>query len=117
MPIVEEDKPKTAFVTDSGLYEFEVMPFGLTTAPATFQRLMGTVFNDIRFKFIIVYIDDILVHSTTFDDHLEHLEEMFMRLRDANIKLKAGKCKFGFQSVIYLGHSISTEGIARILIS
>jgi len=71
------DKEKTAFVTRYGTYEFNVMPFGLCNAPATFQRLMDRVYDGIAWKFVVVYLDDTIVYSRTFDDHLKHLDEVF----------------------------------------
>ncbi len=85
------------------------MPFGLCNAPSTFQRLMQTVLAGIDGKSCFVYIDDILVCSRTFEEHLEHF---FERLRAANLKLKVGKCVFLREQVNYLGHTISRQGIA-----
>ena len=77
MEVAEEDKEKTAFITKYGLFEYNVMPFGLCNAPATFQRLMNTALEDILWKFIMDYIDDISVYSKTWEEHLQHLEEVF----------------------------------------
>ena len=107
----ENDKPKTAFVSHQGLYEFNVMPFGLTNAPAVFQELMNNVLKGIRNKFAMAYIDDILVYSETYEDHIRHLSEVFLRLEKANLKLKASKCEFLKDKVHYLGHVISQNGI------
>ena len=89
-----EDREKTAFITDYGVYEFNVMPFGLTNAPATFQRTMNKVFSRIIGDFIVVYLDDLNVYSRDFNEHLVHLKEVFERLRNAGLKLKAKKCHF-----------------------
>ena len=84
----------TAFNTYSGLYEFTVMPFGLCNAPATFQRLMETVLSGLVRECCVVYIDAILVVGETFEEHLSNLRKVLDRLREANLKLKPGKCKF-----------------------
>ena len=86
------DKEKTAFITDYGIYEFNVMPFGLTNAPATFQRTINKIFARILGDFVVVYLDDLNVFSRNFNEHLKHLREVFERLRNAGLKLKAKKC-------------------------
>ena len=88
------------------------MPFGLCNAPATFQRLMQVVLAGLEGKICFVYIDDILVCSKTFEEHLQHLEQVFERLRKAGLTLKPKKCSFLKKEVIYLGHVISSQGIA-----
>ena len=106
-----ESQEKTAFTTYSGLYEFTVMPFGLCNAPATFQRLMETVLAGLARKTCMVYIDDILIFSKTFEEHLTHLEEVFNRLRQAGLRLKLKKCTFAQPKVEYLGHVVTRNGI------
>ena len=106
----KSDKPKTAFVTRSGLFEFNVLPFGLCNAPATFQRLMEQVLRGIQWKDALLYIDDIIVHGCTFDLALLHLEEVFVRLRDAGLKLKPKKCELFKKEVIFLGYKVTPEG-------
>ena len=106
-----KDREKTTFITRFGTYEFVVMPFGLCNAPATFQRLMDTVLRDILWQFVVVYIDDINVGSKTFEEHLQHLEQVFKRLQDAGIKLSPEKCFFFKEKLPFLGHVISKEGI------
>ncbi len=101
---------KTAFITHDGLFEFVVMPFGLCNAPATFQRLMQQILSGLAF--CCVFIDDILVFSDTLEEHIDHLRQIFQRLRRYNLKLHPGKCKFARGQVDYLGHVISEEGIA-----
>lgn len=107
----EVSHPLTAFTTYQGLYQFKVLPFGLTNAPATFQRLMEVLLRGLQWNICLCYIDDIILFSKTFDDHLAHLREIFDRFRDANIKLKPQKCTFAKDSVKFLGHIVSTDGI------
>jgi len=109
--VAEEDKEKTAFITKYGLFEYNVMPFGLCNAPATFQRLMNTALGDILWKFVMDYIDDISVYSKTWEEHLQHLEEVFKRLRKAKLKINPDKCHFGAQEIQFLGHVIGVDGI------
>ena len=106
-----EDRCKSAFTLHSGLYEFQTMPFGLTNAPATFQRLMQTLLSDLLPKKCLVYLDDIIVHGSTIEDHLDNLRLVFTRLREVGLKLKPAKCKFLQQEVTYLGHIVTAEGI------
>ena len=106
-----DDKEKTAFSTPYGHFEFNVMPFGLTNAPATFQRLMQCVLAGISGEVCLAYLDDIIVFSSTFEEHLHRLDEVLQRLRAANLKLKAAKCHFAQGEVNYLGHLISRSGI------
>lgn len=110
--IEEKDKKKTAFtVGPLGFYEFNRMPFGLTNAPATFQRLMEHCLADMNFEKCIVYIDDVIVYSKTFDEHLERLEAVFTKLEEFGLKLKTSKCSLFRDKVKYLGHVISANGI------
>ena len=111
VPLAPNDRHKTAFVTpDGGLYEFVKMPFGLCNAPATFQRLMNEIFKHILYKFVLIFLDDVLVFSQNEDQHLQHLEETFVLLRKANLKLKPKKCCFFQSEVSYLGHVINADG-------
>ena len=107
----ESDKEKTAFITHEGIYEFNVMPFGLSNAPATFQRLMQEVLDELVYKKVLVYIDDIIVYSKTFEQHLKDLEEVFEKLRKAELKAKLKKCEFIKREVEYLGHVVGRNGI------
>ena len=111
VPLEEEDKSKTAFITRDGLFEFETMPFGLCNAPSTFQRLMDLVMNGIKWKKVMIYLDDIIIFSKNFEQHLLDLEDVFNRLRNSNLKLKSSKCNFARTSINYLGHIISQHGI------
>ena len=107
-----ESKPKTAFVTFGGLYEWRVMPFGVTNAPATYQRLMEVALAGLLFKSCFCFIDDILVIGRTFEEHLTHLSEVFQRLRAAGLKLKVKKCHFAQKEVNFLGHIVTKHGVA-----
>ena len=111
IPLDPATKEKSAFVTHNGLYEFQVLPFGLTNSPATFQRLMGHILRGLEYKSALIYIDDIILFSKSVDEHLKHLEEVFQRLRDANLKLNPKKCEFAKQELEYLGHLVTPNGI------
>ena len=106
-----EDRHKTAFMTRDGLFEFLVMPFGLTSAPATFQRLMDRVLSDLLWSKVMVYLDDIIIYSETWQEHLATLDEVLRRLRAAGLKASPSKCEFGKTSIQYLGHIVNREGI------
>ncbi|CAC5404335.1 Retrovirus-related Pol polyprotein from transposon 297,Retrovirus-related Pol polyprotein from transposon opus,Retrovirus-related Pol polyprotein from transposon 17.6 [Mytilus coruscus] len=110
----DETRHKSAFITRNGVYEFLRMPFGLKNAPISFQQLMSNVLRGLNWQFVLVYVDDILVLSRSFEEHLSHLEQVFTRLRDANLTLKPSKCLFAAKEVKYLGHIISKEGITCI---
>lgn len=105
------DIEKTAFCTHEGLFEFQVMPFGLCNAPATFQRLMDMVLAGIKWKNCLVYLDDIIVIGKTFREHLANLKEVFQRLREAGLRLKPNKCHFCSPQVEFLGHIVSRDGV------
>ena len=110
---LEDDaKKKTAFITQDGLFEFNVMPFGLHNAPCTFQRTMQEVLRGLHWKICLVYLDDIIVYSHSFADHLKHLRQVFDKFREANLKLKPKKCAFAKDKIKYLGHIVSSDGIA-----
>lgn len=105
------DREKTAFVTPDGLYEFKVLPFGLCSAPATFQRLMDTVLSGLKWKTCLVYLDDVIVFSATFHEHLERLKAVLQAIRFAGLTLKPEKCHFCFQELQFLGHVVSQAGV------
>src|SRR6266511_2123677 len=110
--IKEADISKTAFRTRYGHYEFLVLPFGLTNAPATFMTLMNDVFREFLDDFVIVYLDDILIYSKTREEHLQHLHHVLQTLRKHHLYAKFSKCEIFKQKVEYLGHYISSEGIS-----
>ena len=105
VPLKEEDREKTAFSVGLDHYEFTVMPFGLTNAPATFQRMMGKMLKGI--KGCLVFLDDIIIFSDTWEEHQRILEEVFRRIRAAELKIKGEKCQFAQESVKFLGHIVS----------
>ncbi|GBG87457.1 hypothetical protein CBR_g45515 [Chara braunii] len=109
--IRHEDQPKTAFQTRYGLYEFVVMPFGLCNAPGTFQHAMNKIFHEYLNKFIVVYLDDILIFSRTVEEHAEHLKIVLGLLRQHQYKVNLEKCAFGRTKILYLGHEISADGL------
>jgi bacterioferritin-associated ferredoxin len=106
------DVPKMAFLTRYGLYEYLVMSFGLTNAPAYFMYFMNSVFMPELDKFVMVFIDDILIYSKTEDDHANHIHVILQRLHDHRLYAKFSKCEFWLDSVKFLGHTISSEGIS-----
>ena len=108
----EEDKMKTAFqVGNIGFFECNRMPFGLCNAPATFQRLMERAMGDLNLRDCLIYLDDIIIFSDTFESHLDRLEAVFERIHKYHLKLKASKCEFFKPEVTYLGHVVSKTGI------
>ncbi len=106
----EEDKEKTAFTCHRGLFEFNVLPYGLSGAPAIFQELMAVVLDGVS-DFATAYLDDILIFSPTFEEHLKHLDIIFGRLRSHRLKLKLKKCSFVQAETNYLGFIINDSGI------
>ena len=109
----EESIPYTAFtVGPLGFYECLRMPFGLTNAPATFQRLMENCLGDLHLNWCIIYLDDIIIYSKTPKEHLERLEAVFRKISKAGLKLKPSKCEFFRSEITYLGHVVSSKGIA-----
>lgn len=108
----ESSKEYTAFTTHCGLYEYNRMPFGLKNAPGTFQRLMESVLRSLNWKQCLVYLDDVIVFSRTFSEHLEHLREAFDCIVGAGLKLKPSKCHFAQAEVKYLGHIVNKDGVA-----
>ncbi|GBG83825.1 hypothetical protein CBR_g37625 [Chara braunii] len=106
-----DDQYKTAFRTSYGHYEFIVMPFGLTNAPATFQCCMNDLFRPWLNRFVVVYLDDILVFSRTLEEHQGHLRQVLEKLREANFKINAKKCDWAKTQVLYLGHILDGDDV------
>jgi len=111
LEISEKDREKTAFITPMGVYEFNVLPFGLKAAPSFFMRAMSEVFRGLIRKIMLIYLDDLIIPANSFEQTLERLRIVFERLRLNNLKLKPSKCKLFRKSVPFLGHVISSEGI------
>jgi hypothetical protein len=112
MRIRPSDIPKTDSSTRYGLYEFTVMSFGLTNAPAYFMNLMNKVFMEYLDRFVVVFIDDILIYAKSESDHEEHLRLVLQKLRDNQLYAKYRKCEFWIDEVPFLGHIISNGGIS-----
>ncbi|KAL2078911.1 hypothetical protein ACEWY4_024655 [Coilia grayii] len=112
VPVTEADRAKTAFCTPFGLFEWNRMPFGLCNAPSTFQRLMQRMFGDEQCQSVLLYLDDIVIFSSTVEQHLQRLEMVLMRLQNEGLKAKLEKCTFFRPEVCYLGHVISRHGVA-----
>ncbi|XP_042059685.1 uncharacterized protein LOC121804234 [Salvia splendens] len=111
LKIRSEDVPKTAFRTRYGHYEFVVMPFGLTNAPAVFMDLMNRIFHPYLDKFVLVFIDDVLIYSRNRSEHAEHLRTILETLRTERLYAKFSKCEFWLNEVNFLGHIVTAEGI------
>jgi hypothetical protein len=107
-----DDIEKTAFRTHQGHFEFTVMPFGLSNAPATFQSLMNDILQQYIRKFVLVFFDDILIYSSSWVEHLQYVKLVFEQMRLHRLSIKKSKCIFGGTSVTYLGHVISANGVA-----
>lgn len=108
----ESDREKSAFVAPHAQFEFLVMPFGLTGPPSTFQRLMTAVLSGLQYEVCLVYLDDVVIFSQTFDEHIERPRKVFQRFREANLKIRPSKCHFLKKSVTLLGHVVSDKGVA-----
>jgi hypothetical protein len=107
-----QDRPKTAFLTKHGLYQFKRMPFGLCNAPSTFQRAMHVVFRGMTWHQLLTYLDDLMIVGKNFCEHLANLQMTLERLRTYDLKLKPKKCKLFQTEVMFLGRLVSTEGIS-----
>ncbi|CAB4403215.1 unnamed protein product [Rhizophagus irregularis] len=111
--MTEEDREKTAFICSQGLYEYNVMPFGLKNAPGTFQRLMDEILKEYIGEFVIVYLDDIMIYSKNFEEHMEHIDKVLNKLRENNLIVKLKKCKFGERNIEFLGHIVGRDGLKQ----
>ena len=115
IPMDPSSQEKTAFITIGGLFEFKVMPFGLKNAPAVFQRLMEKILQQLNpvdgRKFVSVYVDDVLVFSSSFQEHVEHVTQVFKALQKAGLKLKPSKCRLFRKEVEYLGYLLTPDGL------
>ena len=106
------DISKTAFITKYGLHEFTAISFGLTNAPNFFMNLMNNVFMDYLDKFVVVFIDDILIYSQSEEEHADHLRMVLQRLREHQLYAKLSKCEFWIDEVLFLSHIINKYGLA-----
>ena len=112
LPVHVDDQPKTAFCPGPGfgLFQFRRMPFRLSGAPSSFQRLMNTICGDV--SFVTTYLDDFLVHSKNIHEHVEYLEILFQRMHNAGLTFHGSKCQVGLHSVTYLGHIFSATSMS-----
>jgi len=112
IPMAEEDKEKTAFTVRSGKFEYNVMPFGLTNAVATFCALMDKIFSGLQWDFLLCFLDDLLIFTPEdYGLHLQQISQVLSKLKNAKMRLKLAKCKFGFAEVDYLGHIVGRFGL------
>ena len=111
VPVAPEDQHKTAFICPFGLYQWRRLPFGLSGAPMTFQRVMNQIMSDLIFKLVLVYLDDLLVFSSSFERHLHALEQVLGKIAEEGLKINPEKCQFAQSKVSFLGHQVSTAGI------
>jgi len=111
MALREEDRDKAAYMTRDGLFRPTAMDFGMRNAPAQWQRAMNIIFCGLLWKRCVIYIDDLLVFSRTFEEHLENLRACLERCRSFNLKLRPSKCDFFKNKINFLGHEISGEGV------
>ena len=109
--IREKDIEKTTFQCHFGHFEFLVMPFGLTNAPATFQSCMNHIFRDQLRKSVLVFFDDILIYSRSWQEHMRHLDEVLSIMEAQSLYAKESKCEFDMTELLYLGHIISAQGV------
>ena len=111
IPVAERDRPKTAFSTTDGHFQFTSMPFGVCNGPSQFQRLMTLVLAGLQWSTCLIYLDDVIVFGKTFEEHQARLQQVFERLRSAGLKLKPSKCFLFCSSVAFLGHVICADGV------
>ncbi|CAF0786973.1 unnamed protein product [Rotaria sordida] len=111
VPLDKADRPKTAFSTRDECFQFRVLPQGLTNGPPTFQRIVNQILDPNRWKHVLVYIDDIIIYSKNFNEHLKHIEEVCSLLQEANFKLNIEKCEVARTEILFLGHVIKVGTI------
>ncbi|CAC5374786.1 unnamed protein product [Mytilus coruscus] len=111
IPVKEDDIPKTAFVTKYGLYVYKTLPMGLCNGPSTCQRLMELVLNGLQWQTCLIYLDDIIVFGSNFEQHLKRLDVVLTRISEAGLKLKPEKCQIFKTKVTFLGHVVSGQGV------
>ncbi|CAF4553333.1 unnamed protein product, partial [Rotaria sp. Silwood2] len=111
VPLSKEDRPKTAFSTRDNHYQFTVLPQGITNGPATFQRVINHILGPARWKYALAYIDDVIIYSKTFEEHLLHLNEICTILKNARFRLNPDKCEIARTQTEYLGHQINNGEI------
>ncbi|CAF4068596.1 unnamed protein product, partial [Rotaria sordida] len=111
VPLDKSDRPKTAFSTRDGHFQFKVLPQGLTNGPPTFQRIVNQILGPNRWKHVLAYIDDIIIYSQNFNEHLKHIEEVCSLLKEANFKLNVEKCEVARTEILFLGHVIKAGTI------
>jgi len=105
-----KDMKKTALITKTRLYDWTIMPFGLKNATSTFTRIMSLVFKELGDKILKVFVDNLNIHYENWEDHFQHLEVVFSKLKEVNLKLNPSKCCFVVKSITFLGHMVSNEG-------
>ncbi len=108
----EDDMEKTAFRSHRGLFQFRRMPFGLRNGPSIFQRVMQNILAPYLWLFALVYIDDIVIYSRTFKDHISHLDKVLTAVKESGITLSPTKCHFFYSSILLLGHKVSRLGLS-----
>lgn len=111
IPLHSDSQPKSAFICKKGLFEFTRLPFGLSNAPATLQRLMDTILGGLKWQSCLIYLDDIIIFSADFHSHLHDIGKVLARLQNANLHVNLDKCKFAASELTYLGFIISSEGL------
>ena len=111
LEVEEEDRHKTAFITKSGLWEYNVLPFGLCNAPSSFQRCMELIFRGLQWEILLIYLDDIIIMSQDHESHFKRLDIVFSKLQEAGLKMKPSKCELFKSEVLFLGHIVGQDGI------
>ena len=112
LPVAEEDRDKTTFTTFAGTFRYKRMPFGLRSAPATFQRALDIILSGVRWQTCLIYLDDVIIFSKDIDSHLKDVDEVLQLLHQAGVTLKLKKCSWFTKKVHYLGHHITPGKLA-----